>query len=111
MNDFVWEDEPDLPDVQTKWLAIARVHTNKGFKPLSHYAGMRSAWNPNKNKEVRWRLIEDNLFIVQFRCLGDWNTVMLNRPWLFHNQTVVLTEYDGFTNPRSVELNMIVVWA
>lgn len=41
---------------------------------------MRSAWN--RAKEARWRLIEQNLFTVQFGCLGDWNTAMNNGPWL-----------------------------
>lgn len=29
---------------------------------------------------------------------------MLNGPWLFRNRTMILMEYDGFMNPRSVSL-------
>jgi hypothetical protein len=68
-DDFVWEEEAGCEEVKAKGLAIARVHTDKGFSPSALYAEMRSAWNPAK--EVRWRMLEDNLFTVQFGCLGD----------------------------------------
>jgi hypothetical protein len=68
-DDFVWEEEAGSEEVKAKWLAIARVHTDKGFSPSALYAEMRSAWNPAK--EIRWRMLEDNMFTVQFGCLGD----------------------------------------
>ncbi|VAI21061.1 unnamed protein product [Triticum turgidum subsp. durum] len=108
-DDFVWEEVPELQGVQAKWLAIAKVHTNKGFSPSALYSDMRSAWNPAK--AVRWRLIDSNLFTVQFGCLGDWNTAMMNGPWLFRNQAVMMMEYDGFTNPGSIVLDKVAVWA
>uniref|UniRef100_A0ACD5WYL8 Uncharacterized protein n=1 Tax=Avena sativa TaxID=4498 RepID=A0ACD5WYL8_AVESA len=98
-DDFVWEEEVDRMDVQAKWLAIARVHTDKGFNPSALYADMRSAWNPAK--EVRWRQIEDNLFTVQFGCLADWNSAMANGPWLFRNHALIIQEYDLRTLDRS----------
>jgi hypothetical protein len=70
---------------------------------------MRSAWNPAK--EVRWRQVESNLFTIQFGCLADWNTATSEGPWLFRNQAVILQEYDGFRNPRSIVLGRVVVWA
>lgn len=70
---------------------------------------MRSAWNPAKN--VVWRKIDDNLFTVQFGCLGDWNKAMNLGPWLFRYQGVILEEYDGFEDPGSIEQNKLAVWA
>lgn len=32
-------------------------------------------------------------------------------PWLFRNQAVIIDEYDGIQNPRSVVLHKIAVWA
>ena len=92
-DDFVWEEAKDLPEVKAKWLAMARVHTIKGFSPSALYADMRSAWNPAQ--QVRWRLIEENLFTVQFACLGDWNKAMHGGPWLFRNQAVILVSMMG----------------
>ncbi|KAK1601667.1 hypothetical protein QYE76_037686 [Lolium multiflorum] len=39
------------------------------------------------------------------------NKVMKQGPWVFRNQTVMIEEYDGFSNPRSVVLDKITVWA
>ena len=47
-DNFVWEDEAEAADLQAKWLAIAKVHTTKGFSPSALYSEMRSAWNPAK---------------------------------------------------------------
>ncbi|KAM0927800.1 hypothetical protein ACQ4PT_002069 [Festuca glaucescens] len=106
---FVWEEEVKDHEAKAKWLAIAKVHTERGFSPSALYADMRSAWNPAK--EVAWRKIEDNLFTIQFACLGDWNKAMLQGPWVFRNQAVMIEEYDGFANPRSIVLDKITVWA
>jgi hypothetical protein len=45
---FVWEDEAPDPHVKAKWLAVAKVHTTRGFSPSALYADMRSSWNPAK---------------------------------------------------------------
>jgi hypothetical protein len=71
---------------------------------------MRTAWNPAK--EVTWMKIEENLFTIQFGCLGDWNKVMNTGPWLFRNNYVLISEeYDGFMNPKSIVLDKISMWA
>lgn len=106
---FVWEEEiVELPEV-AKWLAIMQVHTTRGFSPTALYSDIRSAWNPAK--EVIWRNIDDNLFTIQFRCLADWNNAMNMGPWLFQKEAVVMEEYDGFENPRSIVLDKLAVWA
>jgi hypothetical protein len=106
---FVWEEEFKEEKIEAKWLAIAKVHTEKSFSPSALYADMRSAWNPAK--PVRWRRVDENLFTVQFGCLGDWNTAMNLGPWLFRNQGLLIAEYDGFMNPKSIVLDKITVWA
>lgn len=105
----VWEEEIVEPPAVIKWLAIARVHTTRGFSPTTLYSDMRSAWNPTR--EVVWRRVQENLFDVQFGCLAGWNKAMTMAPWLFRYQVVILEEYDGFEDPRSVVLNQIAVWA
>jgi hypothetical protein len=108
-EEFVWEEEAPDPEAKAKWLAIAKVHTSRGFSPSALYADMRSAWNPAK--EVAWRKIDDNLFTVQFGCLADWEKAMNMGPWLFRNNyALIMEEYDGFKNPRSIVLDKVAVW-
>ena len=77
---------PDPPE-KAKWLAICKVHTSRVLG-AALYTDMRSAWNPAQT--VTWRKVEDNLFTVQFLCLGDWNKAMFQGPWLFRNQGVMM---------------------
>jgi hypothetical protein len=109
-EDFVWEDEAEEKEITAKWLAIARVHTSKlGFSQSALFANMRSTWNPAK--EVVWRRLDDNLFTIQFNCLADWNKAMHEGPWLFREQALIIEEYDGFFNPRSIKLDRVTVMA
>jgi hypothetical protein len=52
---FVWEDEAPDPHVKAKWLAVAKVHTTRGFSPSAMYADMRSTWNPARGNLEKTR--------------------------------------------------------
>jgi hypothetical protein len=69
---------------------------------------MRYAWS--LAKEVSFKAIEDNLFVLQFSCLGDWNKVMEEGPWIFRENVVLLEEYDGITKPSKVVFNSLSIW-
>ena len=62
----------DLPEV--KWMVVGKVLTDKGFSAQSLEKTMKAAWNTAK--DVVFRPIEENLFIVQAFCLGDWKRIM-----------------------------------
>lgn len=91
-----------------RWLALFRVHTTKPFSHAALFGAMRTAWSPAK--EVVFKVMEDNLFLVQMNCLGDWNRLMDGGPWLFRGTPLVIEEYDGFTNVKEYKLNKIPVW-
>jgi hypothetical protein len=59
------DDGERLPPV--KWMAAAKLLTRKGFSQASLISTMRSAWNPTR--EVTFRPIGKNLFVVQALCL------------------------------------------
>ena len=61
-------------------------------------------------QEVSFRPLEDNLYTLQFSCLGDWERVMEDGPWTFKGKAVVIEPYDGFTRPSSIVLNKIEMW-
>ncbi|XBI84563.1 hypothetical protein VPH35_092849 [Triticum aestivum] len=107
LQDVVVEDG-ELPEEATRWMAIARVHTDKTYSQYWFYRGMRVAWD--LAKEVKIRPLEDNLYTLQFSCLGDWERVMEDGPWNFKGKALVLAPYDGFTKPWTIELNKIDIW-
>jgi len=93
---------------EARWLAIFRVHTLKPFSHTMLFGAMRIAWVAAK--EVTFKAVSGNLFLVQMHCLGDWNILMDSGPWLFRGSTVVLEVYDGFSNVNAYKLDKIEVW-
>ena len=91
------------------WLAIFRVHTTKPFSHAALFSALRNAWAAAK--EVTFKALEPNLFVVQLHCLGDWTRVMEGRPWLFRGAAIVIEEYDGFSNVKGIKLDRIPIWA
>ena len=55
-------EDGELPQEATRWMEIARVHTDKNFSQSVFYRDMRAAWNPAQ--KVRFRLVGHNLFVV-----------------------------------------------
>ena len=70
---------------------------------------MRAAWD--LAREVKIRPLEDNLYTMQFMCLGDWERVMEEGPWQYKGKAVVIEPYDGFTRPSAVALDKMEIWA
>jgi len=85
------EERENLPKV--KWLAVAKLLTVKQFSDQSLSSTMMAAWNPTR--EVTFRPIARNLYMVQASCLGDWKRIMEDGPWLFRGCALMLEEYDG----------------
>ena len=100
LQDVVVEDE-EIPAEATRWMEIARVHTEKPYSLYWFFKNMRSAWD--LAKEVKIRQLEDNMYTLQFGCLGDWERVMEEGPWTFKGKVVVLSLYDGITKPSSMD--------
>ena len=94
---------------EVRWLALFRVHTSKPFSHAALFSALRNAWLAAK--EVNFKVLEPNLFLVQLHCLGDWGRVMEGSPWLFRGAAVVMQEYDGFSNVLAYKLDKIPVWA
>ena len=64
---IVEEDEPS--EEATRWMVIARVHTDKPYSKYWFYQNMRVAWD--LAQEVRIRPLGENLYTLQFSRLGN----------------------------------------
>ncbi|KAE8810439.1 hypothetical protein D1007_12643 [Hordeum vulgare] len=94
-NDVEIDEEDPCIKESVRWLALARVHTDKTFSPAAFYQDMRASWN--LAQPVRFHPVGSNRFVVQASCLGDWERMMKQGPWLFRNMAVLMCSYDGFT--------------
>ena len=95
-------EEDELPEEATRWMAIARVHTDRTYSQYWFFRNMRASWD--LAKDVKIRPLEDNLYTLQFACLGDWEQMMDQGPWLFRNLLVLMVPYDGFTKVEEVSI-------
>ena len=108
-DDLNFSDELDGLIKEVHWLTLFRVHTTKPFSHAALFTAMRIAWAAAK--EVTFKALGENMFLVQAQCLGDWNRIMEGGPWFFCGALMVLEEYDRFTNINDYKLNKIPVWA
>jgi hypothetical protein len=119
MKNLVLKDE-ELDDVvlpkedfnslreEARWMAVVKVHTTKHFGNQPFFQKMDVAWGFARTWTIR--PVEDNLFILQVSCLGDWNRAMLEGPWIFRQQGVLLEPYDGIADPKTVILDRMHAW-
>jgi hypothetical protein len=108
LDDVVYEDEAPLPEEATRWLANARVCTDREFNDFWFFKNMRIAWD--LAQVVKFCSLDSNPYTMQFPCLGDWDKVMEGGPWTFRGHPVLMAVYDGFTKPSKNELNTFKIW-
>nr|XP_020190890.1 uncharacterized protein LOC109776643 [Aegilops tauschii subsp. strangulata] len=107
LDDVVF-DEKDAPQAAARWIAVARVNSDKPYSQFWFFRNMRAAWD--LAQEAKFKPLEENLYTIQFSCLGDWERVMQEGPWHFRGDAVILKEYDGVTKPSNVKLDTIEIW-
>jgi hypothetical protein len=62
-------------------MAVMKGLSGKPFSATSLKKIMHFAWAPAH--EVYFCDLEDNRFIVQASCLGDWKKITEQGPWIF----------------------------
>lgn len=109
-EEFAIELEGDIEELkaESKWVAVARVNSDKPFSHAAFFANTHYAWG--LAKKVSCKTIGENLFAFQFFCLGDWVKVMDEGPWIIRGYAVMLEVYDGVSKPSSVVFKNLVMW-
>ena len=101
LDDVIF-DEQAAPPEGPRWVALARVNTSKTYSQTWFFRNMRSAWD--LAQEVKFKPLEDNLYTIQFSCLGDWERGMLEGPWHFRGDAVSIKLYDGLASLQQFSL-------
>jgi hypothetical protein len=105
---FVPKEEVKSLREDSKWMAVVKLLSSKPFSAVALEKTMRFAWAPAQ--EVTFSAREEGRFLVKASCLGDWQKITEQGPWLFREQGVLIEKYDGSCKVSSVELNRIHAW-
>jgi hypothetical protein len=57
-------------------------------------------WKPYGN--LSFRVLGDNLFLVEFQYASNKERVLKERPWVFEGSLFLVEDYDGFTIPTQI---------
>ena len=107
LDDVVF-DEQEAPQAAARWIAVARVNSDKPYSQFWFFRNMRAAWDIAH--EAKFNPLGENLYTIQFSYLGDWERVMQDGPWNFRGDAVLLAPYDGITKPSTIKLETIYIW-
>jgi hypothetical protein len=105
---FVAKDEVETLREGAKWMAVIRLLSSRPYSAASLKKTLRFAWAPAQ--EVKFRDLEEKKFLVQAQCLGDWQRITEQGPWIFRDHGVLVEKHDGSCKASSVELNRIHAW-
>ncbi|KAM0874799.1 hypothetical protein ACQ4PT_037197 [Festuca glaucescens] len=104
----VAKEEIDALKEDTKWMAVMHLLSSKTLSAASLKKTMQFAWAPAQ--EVTFWDLEDNRFIVQASCLGDWQRITEQGPWIFWDHGLLIEKSDGSCKASLVQLNRIHAW-
>lgn len=107
-DDLIIDEADPVINERVRWLALAKVHTEKTFSHAAFFKEMRAAWNPAQ--QVRSRAVGTNLFVVQASCLGDWERMMNQGPWIFRFWAVLMHPYDGISRTEDIQIVHMPIW-
>ena len=61
-------------------------------------------------RSLSFKVIGENLFLLEFENFGDKSLVLQGRPWVFNGNLFSIEDYDGITPLDSMDFENVVFW-
>lgn len=87
---------------------LVRLLSVKPFNREAFKQAMMSRWRPSQGAQMKD--IGDNLFIAIFNDAMDRDLVLMNGPWAFHKNLVLLKLFDGDQKVQGMQLTEASFW-
>jgi hypothetical protein len=87
---------------------IGRIWTAKRVNKEAFKVVLTRVWRTVKG--VRFKELDDNIWLFEFEEVDDMRRVLDGRPWSFDRQLIVLTEFDGKTPPAQMAFKHSLFW-
>lgn len=65
-------------------------------------------WKPTR--ELSFKVLGDNLFLLDFENEWDKIRVLEGRPWVFEGNLFFVEEFDGLTPPNQIDFEQVIFW-
>jgi hypothetical protein len=65
-------------------------------------------WRPTGT--TSFKILGDNLFLVEFQYSWDKIRVLEGRPWVFERSLFAIEDFDGVTPPSEIDFEMVEFW-
>jgi hypothetical protein len=65
-------------------------------------------WRPTEM--ISFKVLGDNLFLIEFKNLGDKSRVLEGRLWIFEGSLFAVKDFEGVTPPAEIDFDKVAFW-
>ncbi|KAI7982559.1 Uncharacterized protein LOK49_LG15G00812 [Camellia lanceoleosa] len=87
---------------------VGKLLTMRHFSMDALRSTLLSVWKASKG--VVFKLLGNNLFLIQFGHIVDKRRVMANGPWSFDKHLVMLKDFNGALQPSEITFSIVEFW-
>lgn len=59
---------------------------------------------------MTFKVVDDNIFLIDFEHQSDKARVLKGRPWLFDDNVFAVEDFDGVTPPAMIDFEKVAFW-
>ncbi|CAO2045268.1 unnamed protein product [Urochloa humidicola] len=107
---YVFEEDDEVVQMQTKWLAIARYYSSKDYKLYPMFKELSNLWGWERENPMPARELEDHVFLVEFDSEKLWRRVLNGGPWKYREDAVIFVAYDGVQRVSEISIESLPMW-
>uniref|UniRef100_A0A803PU03 DUF4283 domain-containing protein n=1 Tax=Cannabis sativa TaxID=3483 RepID=A0A803PU03_CANSA len=101
---------PETETQQAPLFLVVKVHTVKSFNRKNFIEKMTKNWNHISRSPVIITERPHGLFLVEFGCDGDRRRVLLQQPWTYLNQAILMDIPNSLDSLNGDSLLKIPLW-
>jgi hypothetical protein len=104
----ITEGEIEEARAQGGWCLIGRIWLGKKVNKEAFTSVLSRIWCTTSG--VIFKELEDNIWLFEFKDVGDMRRVLEGRPWSYDRHILVLNEFDGSTAPSQMTFKHSPFW-
>lgn len=104
----VCKDELEVGNTLGKTCVVGKLIADHMVSKETIRNDMMRWWKPSGN--VSFKILGENLFLIEFTELRDKERVLEGRPWNFDGCLLLIEDFDGSAQPSDLAFNQVAFW-